>query len=104
MVLDRRRLLENWLFDLEQIVTVQCLSRHADISIDDAKETELHAVYVLSGKLKIRDRIIDNTCYAANTPKYRTQLVRDCNLEVSRQDYGEVITCEIYSLHTKAIK
>ncbi|VDO56038.1 unnamed protein product [Onchocerca flexuosa] len=116
MVLDIHRILETSLFDLEQIVTVQYLSRHADISIDDAKDelaeflmqnknrTELHAVYVLSGKLKVPDFGSDNTSDTAITPKYRTQLVRDCDLEETRRAYGEVVTCEIYCLHTKPIK
>lgn len=38
MGLDKRRILETSLFDLEQIVTVQYLSRHADLPIDDARE------------------------------------------------------------------
>ncbi|VDK72168.1 unnamed protein product [Onchocerca ochengi] len=110
MVLDRRRILETSLFDLEQIVTVQYLSRHADISIDDAKNelaefltqnknrTELRAVYVLSGKLKIPDPSSDNTSDAAITPKYRTQLIRDCELEEARQAYREVSLCLLYSV------
>lgn len=35
---------------------------------------------------------------------YRTQLVRDCDLEKTLQTYKKVETCEIYGLHTKPIK
>uniref|UniRef100_A0A0R3RF84 DNA polymerase delta subunit 3 n=1 Tax=Elaeophora elaphi TaxID=1147741 RepID=A0A0R3RF84_9BILA len=113
MGLDRRRLLETSLFDLEQIVTVQYLSRHADLPIDDAKDelaeflkqnknkTELHAVYIISGELNVSDP----TSSSSSIHKlHRTQLVRDCDLEEIRQTYKNVETCEIYGLHTKSIK
>ncbi|KAL3990273.1 DNA polymerase subunit Cdc27 family protein [Acanthocheilonema viteae] len=118
MGLDRRRILETSLFDLEQIVTVHYLSRHADLSIDDAKDelteflkqnknkTELHAVYVLSGEVNISDSVSSSSAddTTVNRKFYRTQLVRDCDLEEIRQTYKEVETCEIYALHTKPIK
>ncbi|CAG9534353.1 unnamed protein product [Cercopithifilaria johnstoni] len=118
MGLDKLRILETSLFDLEQIVTVQYLSRHADMPIDDAKDelaeflkqnkskTELHAVYVVSGELNVSDPTSSSS--AANTTAThklrRTQLVRDCDLEKIRQTYRKVETCEIYGLHTKPIK
>uniref|UniRef100_A0A915PU47 DNA polymerase delta subunit 3 n=1 Tax=Setaria digitata TaxID=48799 RepID=A0A915PU47_9BILA len=115
MVLDRRRILETSLFDLEQVVTVQYLSRHSDLPIDDAKRelaeflkqnrdrTELHAVYVLSGERKV----FSLTSSSSDTKlirKWCTQLVRDCDLEEVRRFYSKVETCEIYCLHTKPIK
>ncbi|VDM08317.1 unnamed protein product [Wuchereria bancrofti] len=118
MGLDRRQLLETSLFDLEQIVTVQYLSRHADLPVDDAKDelteflkqnknrTELHSVYVISGELIVPDPASGYTAsdIAATRKIHRTQLVRDCDLEVTRQVYRKVETCEIYCLHTKPIK
>ncbi|EJD75420.1 hypothetical protein LOAG_17429 [Loa loa] len=118
MGLDRSRILETSLFDLEQIVTVQYLSRHADLPIDDAKDelaeflkqnknrTELHAVYIVSGELSVPDLDSGSTTgNAAVTRKlHRTQLVRDCDLEETRQAYRKMETCEIYCLHTKPIK
>ncbi|VDO21580.1 unnamed protein product [Brugia timori] len=118
MGLDKRQLLETSLFDLEQIVTVQYLSRHADLPVDDAKgelaeflkqnksRTELHSVYVISGELIIPNPASGCTTsdIAATRKIHRTQLVRDCDLEVTRQVYRKVETCEIYCLHTKPIK
>ncbi|KAM3728412.1 DNA polymerase delta subunit [Dirofilaria immitis] len=117
MGLDKRRILETSLFDLEQIVTVQYLSRHGDLSIDEAKNelvefltqnknrTELHAIYVLSGELKIPDVVSStNIGEASVTRKHRTQLVRDHDLEETRTAYRKVKTCEIYCLHAKPIK
>ncbi|MCP9263033.1 Phosphatidylinositol 4-kinase beta [Dirofilaria immitis] len=112
MGLDKRRILETSLFDLEQIVTVQYLSRHGDLSIDEAKSiffnknrTELHAIYVLSGELKIPDVVSStNIGEASVTRKHRTQLVRDHDLEETRTAYRKVKTCEIYCLHAKPIK
>ncbi|VDK88498.1 unnamed protein product [Litomosoides sigmodontis] len=122
MGLDKRRILETSLFDLEQIVTVQYLSRHANLPIDDAKDelaeflkhnkkkTRLHVVYVISGELNVSDPTAsssDSSSAGNGTATHklcRTQLVRDCHLEQVRQTYRKVETCEIYGLHTKPIK
>ncbi|VDK55051.1 unnamed protein product [Gongylonema pulchrum] len=88
MVLDRRRVLETSLFDSEQIVTVQYLSRHADIPLTCQSDG--------SGN--------DEDYPSLPSRQFRTQLVRDCDLENARRAYRETETCEIYCLHTKPIK
>lgn len=67
----------------------------------------LHAVYIVSGMLRISDPA--GSCTAGNNTvdtckRHRTQFVRDCDLERIRKTYSKVETCEMYCLHTKPVE
>lgn len=81
-------------------------SELAEFLKQNKNRTELHAVYVVSGELKVPGPASSSSADNATVIRklYRTQLVRDCDLEETRQAYRNVETCEIYCLHTKPIK
>ncbi|KHN74841.1 DNA polymerase delta subunit 3 [Toxocara canis] len=115
MGIGRRDVLETALFDSEQIVTIGYLSRHADISIDDAREelqsfyeenkgkTDLHAVYLISGELNA-ERSKGDQPQDKPTKCHRLQLIREKNLDSIKRNYRCISTCEIFCLHSRPIK
>lgn len=117
MVLNVREVLETTLFDSEVIVTVNYLSRHAGIPIQDARDelerfysknkdkAALYAVYLITGEMKKPRMEGSERTSAQESMKYRrVQLVRDSNLVKVKNKYEKVDTCEIFCLHTHPIK
>lgn len=111
MRLSRKDIIETTLFDSEKILTVTYLSRHADISVHEARDelegfytankerANLYAVYLISGEMQ---KVGEMSQTGNSDGKFcRFQLVKEGELEDVKRGYSVVDSCEIFCLYTR---